>query len=127
MEFSINDYDKWKKEKLDKIAERGKALLKTDIRKEHYDSGNMYESVTVMNVDENTRRIITDPQSHTNGVKYAPIVRDGRGPIYPKRKKALRWYKNGQAIIRKSAGPYAGDPGFPKRAADKLREEIPNL
>lgn len=127
MEFSINDYDEWKKQKLDKIAERGKVLLQRDIRANHYDSGNMYQSVVVTSFSENQREISTDPVSHTNGVHYAPIVRDGRGPIYPKRKKALKWYKNGEVIIRKSAGPYKGDKDFPKRAADQLREEIPNL
>lgn len=127
MTFSIDEYDEWKQKKLDKIAERGKTLLQEDIKKEHYDTGEMYRAVSIFNVNENARRIITDPVAHTNGVHYAPIVRDGRGPIYPKRKKALRWYKNGQLYIRKSAGPYDGDVGFPARAADKLRAEIPNL
>ena len=127
MTFSFSEYDKWKQDKLNKIADRGKTLLQEDIRKDHYDTGEMYRGVSIMNVSENARRIITDPVSHTNGVHYAPIVRDGRGPIYPKRKKALRWYQGGQLYIRKSAGPYAGDSGFPKRAADKLRAEIPNL
>ena len=125
MEFS--EYNKWKKDYLDRVAERGKKLLQADIRKEHYDSGNMYQSCEWTAPNENTRKISTDPLSHTNGVKYAPIVRDGRGPIYPKNKKALKWYSGGQLFIRKSAGPYPGDPGFPTRAADALRAEIPNL
>ena len=124
---NFGEYNSWKRKYLDKVAERGKELLQQDIRKEHYDTGEMYRAVTVMPVNDNARRIITDPNSHTNGVKYAPIVRDGRGPIYPKYKKALRWYQHGQLYIRKSAGPYPGDSGFPSRAADALRKEIPNL
>lgn len=123
----IDDYDNWKRGYLDRVAERGAKLLQQDIRREHYDSGNMYQSCTWMTVGENARRITTDPASHTNGVHYAPIVRDGRGPIFPKRAKALRWYSGGELFIRKSAGPYAGDPGFPTRAADQLRAEVPNL
>ena len=123
----VDDYEKCKKGYLDRVAERGTKLLQQDIRANHYDSGNMYQSCVWTNVNDNTRKIMTDPRSHTNGVYYAPIVRDGRGPIFPKHKKALKWYKNGQTIIRKSAGPYKGDSGFPTRAADKLRAEIPNL
>lgn len=123
----VDDYTKWKTGYLDRVAERGRVLLQRDIRKEHYDSGNMYMSCEWTTVNENTRRIITDPLSHTNGVHYAPIVRDGRGPVYPKYKKALKWYSGGELFIRKYAGPYEGDPGFPTRAADQLRAEVPNL
>lgn len=123
----IDDYEKWKTGYLDRCAERGKELLQQDIRREHYDSGNMYQSCTWTTVNSNTRKISTDPLSHTNGVHYAPIVRDGRGPVYPKRAKALRWYSGGQLFIRKSAGPYLGDAGFPTRAADALRAEVSKL
>ena len=142
MTFSIDEYDKWKEQKLDKIAERGKELLKAYIRaKPHYVSGNLYESVTTMPGGENSRRILTDPESHTNGIKYGPIVRDGRGPVprdpnYWKGRehpKSLRWFKNGEPVFSKRAGPYDGDPNLPGKPGhtspitEQLRKEIPNL
>lgn len=124
----IGDYEKWKSGYLDRCAERGKELLQQYIRKEHYDSGNMYMSCTWMPVNENTRRITTDPLSHTNGVHYAPIVRDGRKGFSVKPpKKALRFYSKGELYYRRSVGPYEGDPNLEKDPYTQLCKEVSKL
>ena len=44
------------------------------------------------------------------GVFYGYIVREGRGPVVAKNKKALHFFIGGQEFFRKSVGPAAPNP-----------------
>jgi len=44
------------------------------------------------------------------GVFYGYIVRDGRGPVVAKNKKALHFFIGGQEFFRHSVGPAAPNP-----------------
>ena len=135
MILSIRDFDSYINDKMHRISHRGEQILKEDIMTHHYSSGKMLLDVHTEWHGAHSFSITTDPTSYDSRVlgpgnmfHYAPIVRDGRGPVtvHPP-KRALKFTVNGQTLFRHSVGPYKGDAGFPKRARDRLSSEISNI
>ena len=129
MIFSIHDFDSYLDNKMSVICKRGELLLKEDImHRPHYVTGLMLLDVHTEPLGRYSFAITTDPVAPSNGFHYAPLVRDGRGPVhvYPP-KRALKFTINGQTLFRQAVKGYKGDSGFPKRAAERLRAEISHL
>ncbi|MFA5429847.1 MAG: hypothetical protein WC329_01655 [Candidatus Omnitrophota bacterium] len=59
---------------------------------------------------ENQRLEIRQAAKSVLGVFYGWIVRNGRGPVFAKKAKALHFFIGGEEFFRKSVGPAAPNP-----------------
>lgn len=89
----------------EKVAREAEQIMKDEIiinTKEG--TGKLASSVNVKQVSSSTWSIGTD-------LYYAKYVNDGRGPVRPVEKQALRWYSprmSGNAVFSNYAGPTQG-------------------
>jgi hypothetical protein len=60
------------------------------------------------------------------GVFYGYIVREGRGPVYAKKAKALHFFIGGEEFFRKSVGPAAPNP-YHTRTLQELGPQIQEI
>lgn len=90
---------------LDKVAASAESYMKGYI-KTHADNptGKLEGSINVRRISESARGVGSD-------LHYAKFADEGRGPVHPVNKKALKWEyprPNGDIFIRASAGPAEG-------------------
>lgn len=89
----------------ERVANEAAQVMKDEIvRNAKEGTGKLAASVNVKRLDESSWSVGTD-------LYYAKYVNDGRGPVVPKKAKALRWYSprlSGNAVFSQYAGPAEG-------------------
>jgi hypothetical protein len=74
----------------------------------------------------NQRLEIRQAAMSPEGVFYGFIVREGRGPVYAKKAKALHFFIGDKEFFRKSVGPAEPNP-YHQRTIDSLMPEIQEI
>lgn len=102
-----------------KVADEAEQIMKDEIIANTKEgTGKLAASVDVKPIGDSAWSVGTE-------LEYAKYVNDGRGPVFPVKAKALRWYSprfSGNAIIRGSAGPAEG-----KHFVKKTKARLENM
>lgn len=103
-----------------KVADEAEQIMKDEIvRNTKEGTGKLAASVDVKPLGGSAWSVGTN-------LYYAKYVNDGRGPVVPKKAKALRWYSprlSGNAVFSQKAGPAEGIDftGKTKQALENMR------
>lgn len=103
-------------------ARRGKDLEKEHLlRNGSIQTQKLYNSINY--TIKNKRKAIIGPMMKE---AYPQYIEKGRGPVYPKHTKALRFTINGKTVFAKSVGPAKARP-FVHPTWVELRTEYPYI